>query len=479
MVVFAADDATRAGHERALAAVGATTRSCSEADVLTVLRGAPPDAALFDVGAEPERWVILTAARGEIAELGMRAFPVLVLAPAEVSLARVAPFGGIAMAGGDEPALLERLAQEVERHRLVTSLREMSEIEGRMDSLARGRQAFSHDAKVLLGIALGFACNLRDLIAGPMTTMQEEHVKHVLDAINDLTKMLDRHVETELAEARGGLASSNDGGGNGANVISAARPGVAGPGGDAMRARPRRALIDFGKLTRETAQLFAYMAGERGVAIDVEAVGEISVWGDAVALKQVITNLVVNAIKLSPRGGTLRLTLGRRAPEERNGERPRDQPLEQAVAPVTRVLALRDFAELVVEDEGPGVPLADRERIFERGTRLSRDLSTPGSGIGLAVVRASVEAHRGEVLVRDREHAPGAAFVVRLPLDMRARTTNVLLVNDPNAAQELLSAMGALRSQPLETDNLERLRDLVLRCAAVVVTGAAAAGGPS
>jgi signal transduction histidine kinase len=466
VVVFAADDQARRVHEEALAAAGARARVCTEADVLTVVRGAPPDAAIFDVGQEPERWAILTAARREIEDLGTRAFPVLVTAPPEVSLARVAPFGGIAIAAGDEAALLQRLGQEIERQRLVTSLRELSGLGDRVEALGRARDAFSHDARVLLGIALGFACNLRDHIAGPMTAMQEEHVKHVLDAINDLGKMLDRHVETEAADARAGAGAEG---------------GPSSPGGsgtfrlgnlsEALRARPRRALIDFGKLARETAQLFGYMAAERGVAIDVDAVGDVSVWGDSVALKQVITNLVVNAIKLSPRGGKLRLSLGRRAPEDRASE-------ETAGAlPVAKVLALREFAELVVEDEGPGVPVADRERIFERGTRLPRDLSTPGSGIGLAVVRASVEAHRGEVLVRDRGTGTGAAFVVRLPLDMRARTTNVLLVKDAGAAQDLLAAMGALRSQPLDTTNLERLRDLVLRCAAVVVTGASSGGG--
>jgi signal transduction histidine kinase len=446
ILLFAPDDQARAAHEKALTAAGATFRHCSEADVLTAVRGAPLDAAVFDVGAEPERWAILVAARREIAELGARAFPVLVVAPAEVALARVAPFGGIAVAAGDEPELVKRLAHEVERQQLLAQVHELGDVAERFEGLARGRQAFSHDARVLLGIALGFACNLRDHIAGPMTAMQEEHVKHVLDAIGDLGRMLDRHVETETADARASGSSPRSS-----------------PGGESLRARPRRALLDLGKLTRETAELFASMAGERGLTLDTGALGDVSVWGDAVALKQVVTNLLVNAIKLTPRGGLLTLTLGRRAPAE----------VGDAGAQLPGVLALREYAELVVEDEGPGVPAEDRERIFERGTRLARDLSIPGSGIGLAVVRASVEAHRGEVLVRERSDGKtGAAFVVRLPLDMRARTTNVLLVNDAAAAQELLAAMGALRSQPLDTGNLERLRDLVMRCAAVVVTGA-------
>jgi signal transduction histidine kinase len=71
---------------------------------------------------------------------------------------------------------------------------------------------------------------------------------------------------------------------------------------------------------------------------------------------------------------------------------------------------------LVVDDDGPGVPAAERDRIFERFTRLdeSRARDAGGVGLGLSMVRAIVERHAGTVTVDD---APGggARFVVRLP----------------------------------------------------------------
>jgi len=72
---------------------------------------------------------------------------------------------------------------------------------------------------------------------------------------------------------------------------------------------------------------------------------------------------------------------------------------------------------LIVSDDGPGVPEAERERIFERFVRLDTDRarSAGGSGLGLAIVAEIVAAHGGTVVVED---APGggAGFVVRLPV---------------------------------------------------------------
>jgi signal transduction histidine kinase len=77
-----------------------------------------------------------------------------------------------------------------------------------------------------------------------------------------------------------------------------------------------------------------------------------------------------------------------------------------------------DTASLAVEDDGPGVPQQDRDRIFERFTRLDdgRSRATGGTGLGLAIVKEIVDQHHGQVNVRDRpDRAAGARFIVTLP----------------------------------------------------------------
>jgi signal transduction histidine kinase len=102
-----------------------------------------------------------------------------------------------------------------------------------------------------------------------------------------------------------------------------------------------------------------------------------------------------------------------------------------------------DTVELMVTDDGPGVPPADRERIFERFTRLdeSRSRIDGGFGLGLAIVRDVARAHRGDATVTDG--GPGACFVVRLP---RARRTSSAAENvsrqEPSAATDRQSNTG-------------------------------------
>jgi signal transduction histidine kinase len=71
-------------------------------------------------------------------------------------------------------------------------------------------------------------------------------------------------------------------------------------------------------------------------------------------------------------------------------------------------------ATLVVQDDGPGIPAVDRERVFERFTRLDSSRSSPGTGLGLAIAREIVDAHGGTIQAEDGNR--GARLVVRLPL---------------------------------------------------------------
>jgi signal transduction histidine kinase len=111
---------------------------------------------------------------------------------------------------------------------------------------------------------------------------------------------------------------------------------------------------------------------------------------DAGALRQILLNLLDNAVKYGPVGQEVRVTL-ERAPDGKS-------------------------ARIVVEDEGPGIPKDRRERVWEPFYRLDRDAESAvaGSGIGLSVVRELAAQHGGSATIEDS--LVGARIVVELPL---------------------------------------------------------------
>ena len=139
---------------------------------------------------------------------------------------------------------------------------------------------------------------------------------------------------------------------------------------------------------REAVETFAPLATARRVTVEADASEDLTAVVDPAALRQALLNLLDNAVKYGPSGGTVRVGL------HRAGERVR----------------------LVVDDQGPGIPERDRDRVWLPFHRLDRDANsaTAGSGIGLAVVRDLVLMHGGRAWVED---APGggARFVLELP----------------------------------------------------------------
>ena len=111
----------------------------------------------------------------------------------------------------------------------------------------------------------------------------------------------------------------------------------------------------------------------------------ISLWADSQRVLQILGNLVGNAIKFTPAGGVISLTVTARDAE----------------------------VEIGVEDSGPGVPEADRDRVFDRFYRGSRPTGQ-GAGLGLAIARALVEAHDGRIGVTTASSG-GARFYFTLP----------------------------------------------------------------
>jgi len=120
--------------------------------------------------------------------------------------------------------------------------------------------------------------------------------------------------------------------------------------------------------------------------------GEVDVAVDPRAVRRAVANLVANAAR------------------------------HAAGEVVVRVTSEPGGAVLDVLDDGPGIPPADRERVFERFTRLddARDRDAGGTGLGLSIARAAVERDRGSVRAEEPPGGRGALLRVRLPLASRA-----------------------------------------------------------
>ncbi len=153
--------------------------------------------------------------------------------------------------------------------------------------------------------------------------------------------------------------------------------------------------VSLGTVVDEALADLKLVLEQAGMTVerDVPA-GLPEVRGDAAALRRVTTNLLTNAAKFAASG--------------------RFVALRAAVVPGGRAVALR------VEDRGPGIPAAERRRVFEpfyRGAAAERN-DAPGAGLGLSLVRRVVQAHGGRVRVEGREEG-GAVLVMELPVFVR------------------------------------------------------------
>ena len=146
--------------------------------------------------------------------------------------------------------------------------------------------------------------------------------------------------------------------------------------------------VDVSPLLKETASLFAAASQRHYLTVDCPA-GLPPVWGNDKHLRQVLINLVSNAVKYSPEGGKVRLSA------RREGDR----------------------TIIAVEDQGIGIPPRAREIIFDRFYRVDNtDRRTiGGTGLGLTLVREIVIAHRGRIWV-ESEEGKGSTFFVSLPV---------------------------------------------------------------
>ncbi|MBI5137477.1 MAG: HAMP domain-containing protein [Nitrospirae bacterium] len=215
----------------------------------------------------------------------------------------------------------------------------------------------AHELRTPLNSVIGFSEALRDGLLGPLPDRQLKYVnnivtsgRHILDmsgGILDLSKIEAGTVAVRLESLDVAQALEE--------IVTITEPQWA--------ARGLSLVADVADLDRDRACL-----ADRG------------------KFKQVLYNLVSNAIKFSPEGGVLRMSA------RTDG----------------------DHFELRVSDSGPGVPEHHREDVFEEFRQLSDGERAGGSGLGLSITRKLVELHGGTIWVEETPGG-GATFVVRLP----------------------------------------------------------------
>lgn len=163
---------------------------------------------------------------------------------------------------------------------------------------------------------------------------------------------------------------------------------------------------DLAELCRDVVAAFEARALDQGVKVVLQWPAEaVFLICDRDRMIQVLENLLDNALKFSPRGGTVEVRVLPPQPEELHDRGPQES--ERA-----------DLVILEVADQGPGIAQEDRSKVFERFYQASADSSGAnphrGVGLGLAICREIVDAHGGEVWMRDGSNG-GSVFAVAMP----------------------------------------------------------------
>jgi heavy metal sensor kinase len=147
-----------------------------------------------------------------------------------------------------------------------------------------------------------------------------------------------------------------------------------------------REEIDLGRLTREACELFEPSAEDQGVTLSCKVPNATRVLGDARMIQRMLSNLLDNAIKYTPAGGKVTISLS-----EKGGQ----------------IL-------VSVQDTGCGISPGDLPRIFERFYRCDQSRSKPGIGLGLSLAWAIARAHGGDITATSMS-GQGSTFTVTLP----------------------------------------------------------------
>ena len=177
--------------------------------------------------------------------------------------------------------------------------------------------------------------------------------------------------------------------------------------------------LDLSRLADEAVHAIQTSATVAGIRLTIDAGDEVLVFGDPTRLHQLFGNLLSNAIKFSPRGGRVHVIVD----------------------------TMDSYARVRVMDEGPGIPVGERDQLFERFYRLasSTEMGVPGTGLGLAIAKSVAEAHEGFVDIVD---TPGWSTTFSVHLPLRTSVTSTTPSTSVTSTTSVTSATSVTSTTP-------------------------------
>jgi len=149
-----------------------------------------------------------------------------------------------------------------------------------------------------------------------------------------------------------------------------------------------RARLDLAELARDVAGDFAALALKKSIDLAFESPGlPMPINGNAVMLREMLSNLLDNALRYTPNSGHVTVSVSRTPAQ----------------------------LQLVVSDDGPGIPAAEQDKVFQRFYRILGSGDTAGSGLGLCIVREIVLAHDGQITLGEGLGGRGLGIAIGLP----------------------------------------------------------------
>jgi signal transduction histidine kinase len=261
-------------------------------------------------------------------------------------------------------ALADQAALALESARLGGEVRlEMEDRlranEGATNAKDRALSTLAHDIRTPLGAIDGYCANMEEEIYGPVTDQQRVVLGRVRMSGRHLLSLLD-------------------------NVMDMARlnAGVA-----AVSVEP----VHLAQVAREAVDMLMPASDAKGQSLQLAPVPDVVVVGDTARVRQVLVNLLGNAVKFTPQGGSVTVSVS------------------------TRLVQGTPWGEIRVTDSGPGIAESERTAIFEPYYRSEGTALIPGVGLGLAISHALVKQMGGE-LDLDSQVGVGSSFAIRLRL---------------------------------------------------------------